>query len=331
MPPKLSISSLPYLIGNIRQFVGKRRMNDVFIYPNCKKLIALCISRMPSIPTTKIQKLTKAFGRVKVTKIGKIIKFAKLQPDYETELCDLMEECLSPGKDTNASSQSCKKGMYQYLVDEIRRAATQSGTQLNANTMQCDGRIDSALKEIPFLREMSANLLQTNPTWDIQISPPRASYDIMINGLQINLKLTDCKTSDNSANKRAIYYSITGHSDYPYSSTWNDFAEKLAEAKATNRIKTARDPMTEYHYLVKNKQTGEVLFKSIFDIHTYISNPSNDLQINWRNEFANAAYHTDDAQYYNKVAELLACVQKSVQAMIRRNSAFAEANIGELI
>ena len=280
------------------------------------------------IPTTKIQKLTKAFGRVKVKKIGKIIKFAKLQPDYETELCDLMEECLSPGKDTNASSQSCKKGMYQYLVDEIHRAA---GTQFRANTMQCDGRIDSAIQEVPFLREMSAKLLETNPTWDIQISPPRASYDIMINGLQINLKLTDCKTADNSANKRAIYYSITGHSDYPYSSTWNDFAAKLAEAKATNRIKTARDPMTEYHYLVKNKQTGEVLFKSIFDIHTYISNPSNDLQINWRNEFANAAYHTDDAQYYNKVAELLACVQKSVQAMIRRNSAFAEANIGDLI
>ncbi len=246
-----------------------------------------------------------------------------------------MEECLSSEKDTNINStyNSIQTGMhspssYSYLVNEIRTAATNVGVVSDASL--CDGRIDSALKEIPFLTEMRASLMEKNPTWNIQISPPRASCDIMINGVQINLKLTDCKTADNSVNKRAIYYSITGQSDYPYSSTWNDFSAKLTEAKAANRIKSERDPMTEYHYLVKNKRTGEVLFKSIFDIHKYISNPSNDLQINWRNEFANAEYHTEDAQYPNKVAELLECLQKSVRDMIRRNSAFAEANIGSL-
>jgi len=237
--------------------------------------------------------------------------------------------------DDKKKGTDTKKGMYQYLTDEIRNAASQVGNIIaggNKRTNGCaDGRLDSALKEGPFLEEMRAKLLQTNPTWDIQISPPRASCDIIINGLQINLKMTDCKTSDNSSNKRAIYYSITGQTDYPYSSTWNDFLAKLEEAKAANKIKTVRDPMTEYHYLVKNKSTGEVLFKSIFDIHTYISNPSNDLQINWKNEFANKEYYTSDEQYLNKVATLLECVQKSVRDMMQRNSAFAQTNIRDLL
>ena len=236
-------------------------------------------------------------------------------------------------KDGSNKWDDTKKGMYQYLTDEIYKAASDAGNnqKQRGGFATSDGRLDSAMKEGPFLEEMRDKLLLKNPTWDIQISPPRASCDIVINGLQINLKMTDCKTSDNSSNKRAIYYSITGQTDYPYSSTWNDFVAKLAEAKATNKIKTVRDPTTEYHYLVKNKLTGEVLFKSIFDIHTYISNPSNDLQINWRNEFANKAYYTSDEQYLNKVASLLECLQKSVRDMIQRNSGFAQTNIRDLI
>ncbi len=252
----------------------------------------------------------------------------------EPVVFDKQPPCLNKWDDKKKGTDT-KKGMYQYLTDEIRNAASQVGNIIaggNKRTNGCaDGRLDSALKEGPFLEEMRAKLLQTNPTWDIQISPPRASCDIIINGLQINLKMTDCKTSDNSSNKRAIYYSITGQTDYPYSSTWNDFLAKLEEAKAANKIKTVRDPMTEYHYLVKNKSTGEVLFKSIFDIHTYISNPSNDLQINWKNEFANKEYYTSDEQYLNKVATLLECVQKSVRDMMQRNSAFAQTNIRDLL
>ena len=178
---------------------------------------------------------------------------------------------------------------------------------------------------------MRSKLLLKNPTWDIQISPPRASCDVIINGLQINLKLTDCKTADNSSNKRAIYYSITGQTDYPYSSNWNEFWARLKTAKTANQFKTVRDPMTEYHYLVKNKITGDVLFKSIFDIHTYLSNPSNDLQINWRNEFVNKQYSTPDERYTEKVGELLVCLQRSVSEMIRRNEEFAVADIAELL
>ena len=194
-----------------------------------------------------------------------------------------------------------------------------------------DGRIDSALKEIPFLNELKSRLLENHPDWNIVISPPRASCDVMINGLRINLKLTDCRSSDNSMNKPAIYYSITGLTTYPYSSNWNDFLDKLLEAKTTNQIKKQREKSSEYHYLVKNKITGDVLLKPIFDIHSYISNPSNDLQINWKNEFANSEYHTDDANYLTKVRSLLACIQKSVREMIERTRRFAEADMTTLI
>lgn len=194
----------------------------------------------------------------------------------------------------------------------------------------CDGRIDSAIKEMPFLKEVSRLLLEKHPEWKIVISPPRASCDIMINSIKINLKLTDCKSSDNSVNKPSIYYSITGLTTYPYSSNWNEFLDRLAEAKTEDHIKKTRDKLTEYHYLVKNKLTGDVLLKPIFDIHTYVSNASNDLQINWKNEFASSEYHTKNEDYENKVKSLLKCIQKSVKEMIERTKRFADADIDVL-
>lgn len=218
--------------------------------------------------------------------------------------------------------------MYAQTVKEIVRVARSIGV---SRAGAGDGRIESAMKEVPFLNELRAGLLEAQPTWDIVISPPRAACDVLINGLRINLKLTDCKSSDNSVNKPSIFYSITGLPTYPYSSTWNDFYRLLAEARENGRIKQVRDRATEYHYLVKNKLTGDVLLKPIFDIHTYISNPSNDLQINWRNEFAHAEHVTPDAEYLQKVQQLLVCLQKSTRDMIARTRVFAEADVATLI
>jgi len=192
----------------------------------------------------------------------------------------------------------------------------------------CDGRIDSAIKEVPFLEELKRRLLELYPSWDVVISPPRASCDLMVQGIRINLKLTDCKSADNSVNKPSIFYSITGDTTYPFSSTWNQFYQRLHEAK--HRIKTTRYPPTEYHYLVKNKLTGDVLMKPIFDIHTYMSNPSNDLQINWKHEFAHLEYRTEEADYVKKVESLMKCIQKSVREMIERTHDFAYADMEEL-
>ena len=216
---------------------------------------------------------------------------------------------------------------YETTIREIYEAAK----SIDVKKTGCDGRIDSAIKEVPFLNEMKQQLLEKYPDWEIIISPPRAACDIMINSIRINLKLTDCKSSDNSMNKPSIYYSITGLTTYPYSSNWNDFLEKLSDAKAADQIKKTRHKPTEYHYLVKNKITGEVLFKPIFDIHTYVSNPSNDMQINWKHEFANSEYHIEEADYLKKVQSLLVCIQKSVKEMIERTRKFAEADMESLL
>lgn len=213
---------------------------------------------------------------------------------------------------------------YNEIVADVCRLAK----SISVNRAGKDGRIDSAMKEGPFLEELKRLLLIANPSYSIIISPPRAACDIMINNIRINLKLTDCKSADNSVNKPSIYFSITGLTNYPYSSNWNEFLVYLQEAKEKGQIKKLRNKETEYHYLVKNKLNGDVLLKSIFDIHTYVSNASNDLQINWKNEFANSEYCVDDKLYVKKVESLLLAIQNSVKDMIQRTRLFAECNIG---
>jgi hypothetical protein len=220
---------------------------------------------------------------------------------------------------------------YELTIAEIKRAASIIGLEKSESA---DGRIDSAMKETPYLNDLKQLIMTDHPDWDVQISPPRASCDIMVNSVRINLKLTDCKSSDNSMNKPSIFYSITGLTNYPYSSNWKDFRDRIQDAGRANQIKHRRHKPTEYHYLVKNKITGEVLLKPIFDIHTYVSNPSNDLQINWKNEFINSGYYidsSDDEVYMKKVEELLLCIQKSVKDMIERSLPFAEADIASLL
>jgi hypothetical protein len=216
--------------------------------------------------------------------------------------------------------------LYSTTIHEVQRIAK----EIKITKTDCDGRMDSAIKELPFLNELKDRITQTYPTWDVVISPPRAPCDVMINSIRMNLKLTDCKSSDNSMNKPSIYYSITGLTTYPYSSNWNIFYEHLLLAKSRNQIKTLRDTSTEYHYIVKNKITGDVLLKSIFDIHTYISNASNDLQIHWKHEFEHADYFTEEKNYLQKVQSLLVCIQTSVQEMMKRTHLFAEADISAL-
>lgn len=231
------------------------------------------------------------------------------------------------------NSITCKDMSHDYIytITEIKSVAESINLNISTKKDDFDGRIDSAIKEPIFLNNMKRILLEKHPDWDIVISPPRASCDILINSIRINLKLTDCRTSDNSLNKPSIYYSITGLTKYPYSSNWNEFLDKLIEANNSNQVKKQRDKLTEYHYLVKNKITGDVLLKPIFDIHTYVSNPSNDLQINWKNEFMHYSYFTDDDVYLKKVQSLLLCIQKSVKEMIERSKRFAEADIEKLI
>lgn len=202
--------------------------------------------------------------------------------------------------------------------------------QINVSRGECDGRIDSAMKEVPFLEELKTRLLEKHPEWTIDIPTARSSYDIMINEIRMNLKITACQSADNSASKPSLFYSMTGIATYPKTSTWNCFLDRLVAAQMSGNIKLKRHKPTEYHYLVKNKETGDVLLKPVFDIHTYISNPSNDLQINWKNEFLHRDYETKEEDYIGKVKSLLQSLQKSAQDMIAKTTRFANADVSPL-
>jgi len=219
---------------------------------------------------------------------------------------------------------------YDTMGAEITSVAKSISLAQNAQE-DGDGRIDSAIKERPFLNELKRIILERHPDWEVEISPPRAPHDITVNGIPINAKLTDGKSADNSVSKPSIYYSITGLATYPQSSNWNEFVNRIMCAVSANQYKTQRNKRTEYHYLVKHKITGDVLFKPIFDIHTYVSNPSNDLQINWKNEFAHADYRTEDADYLTKVRSLLKCLTSSAKKKFETTHLLAEANWDDII
>jgi hypothetical protein len=212
---------------------------------------------------------------------------------------------------------------YKKTYDEIVKAcaAIQIGFEVSE-----DGRIESAVKETEYLDKLNDLLIASNPDFWIVRPKARHWYDIKINEIPINLKLTTGGT-DNAFNKKAIAYSMSGDDDVPSNT---NFDKWFAHLKAMPK-KEVRDRASEYHYLVLNKNTGQLLFKSIFDIHSYKSNPCNDMQISWAQEFLNADYKVvSNEDYKAKVRELLKTVQRSVKQLIASMNDFASADIDAL-
>ena len=80
-----------------------------------------------------------------------------------------------------------------------------------------------------------------------------------------------------------------------------------------------------------NKKDTNILVKSIIDIHTYKSNPSNILQINWQAEFNFIDYVTSDEEYITKITSLFITIQRSIKQSITNMIKFADADINTII
>lgn len=206
--------------------------------------------------------------------------------------------------------------MYKDTVAKIFQACSMLKKEFTNEHM--DGRLNSATDEAALLSELKTVLKVIAPEIPVVISPHRYWYDIMIDNIPINLKITTGGT-DNVFNKNAVIYSITGYDAKFFSGSFDKFLSRLSIYEK----KTQRDKTTEYHYLVFNKLTSDFLFKSIFDIHTYVSNPCNILQINWKNEFAHKDYEISDEGYLNKVISLMGTIQKSIIVDIDSKKNFA--------
>jgi hypothetical protein len=66
-----------------------------------------------------------------------------------------------------------------------------------------DGRLSSAVKGLEYISIFTDGLKKSNPTFAVYQPQPRHWYDIMINGIPINLKLTT-GSSDNAFNKQRL-------------------------------------------------------------------------------------------------------------------------------
>lgn len=254
---------------------------------------------------------------------------ADKKPEREEEEAeeDMMMMCV-PYLQYEETKHELEKGVGEIMPAILALFAPTSATSATASADE-DGRSQSSNLESVVLTMIKTHLLQKHPWWCIEIQKSRSFCDVVVNGICINLKLTEGKSADNSASKKGIFYSMTGLETYPATSTWDYFYKQLRQAKQNGQFKQTRYKPTEYHYLVIHKGSpGRVLLKAIFDIHTYRSNPSNDLQIQWNHEFAHADHVTKETLYGEKVVSLLKTLQKSVKDKIATIEQFAEADFG---
>lgn len=216
------------------------------------------------------------------------------------------------------------QSMSSYTYPQIIQAIKDETAKINLiYSKDGDGRITSAVKESEYLNLLEKMLKDKHPSLKFEHQPvERWWWDFRVNGLTINLKLTTGGT-DNAFNKVAIIYSISGNEVEKRNMNYNQFFKAIKECPK----KVERNHMTEYHYLVVNKNSGKALLKSILDIHTFKTNPCNDLQINWSNEFNNIEFVTPDLKFKEKIQELLKAIQTSVKQAIAGMKEFADANI----
>ena len=212
--------------------------------------------------------------------------------------------------------------MTEYTYHQIIQAIKDECAKINLiYSKEGDGRITSAVKEKEYLSALEKGLKENYSSLKFEIQPvDRWWWDFRVNTLTINLKLTTGGT-DNAFNKVAIIYTISGKEVEKKNMNYNQFFKTIKEFSK----KSERNHMTEYHYLVVNKNDGNILLKSILDIHTFKTNPSNDLQINWTNEFKNSEYTCADFKL--KIQELLKAIQTSVKQAMLGMKEFADADI----
>lgn len=288
--------------------IGQKQLENAMI--SCPSSTSLHMDTMDMDMDSDIEEYTLA------TEAAEAAEDKDKDKDEEMEEYTLANDEEEMEEYTLASAESQQ---YEQTVFRLKEALQEISATILAiltKKKEEDGRSQSANLEAQILTLLKGHLLQKYPSWSIELSKARAFYDLKINGIYINLKLTAGKTADNSSSKKGIYYSITGQeSCYPASSNWNTFYKMLQQAKAQGHFKKVREKASEYHYLVIHKTTGAAIFKPIFDIHTYKSNPSNDLQIHWNNEFAHADHTTTDELYLSKVESLLDTIQNSCRGV----------------
>jgi hypothetical protein len=139
-----------------------------------------------------------------------------------------------------------------------------------------DGRLDSALSEKVVINHLKAIL----PDIDITEAPARYWYDVAIQEegkfFPINIKITSGTSADNVSSKKGMYYALTGirPEEEKGLDKWETFIQKLT---CNYRASDA-----DYYFIIRFKDTGELLFTSLKHLETLVANGNNlPFQCNW--------------------------------------------------
>lgn len=195
-------------------------------------------------------------------------------------------------------------------------------------TKDRDGRVNSTMNETWYLKKMTSYLYQYEPQLIVHCSMSREWYDISVDGIPINLKLTLGGT-DNAFNKTSIEYTMNGKIPERKKATYNEWFERLE--KEYEEMENVRNFHKEYHFLAIDKLNGGHCFKSMLDIQSYRSNPSNILQICWKNEFEDkdkkSIRHLKMVDKREKIIHILNIVQSSLKQDYESKRLFIDSPI----
>lgn len=171
-----------------------------------------------------------------------------------------------------------------------------------------DGRTDSTFAETHIVK-----MLKEANKWNIyspnkETNNNRAWYDVKIDGLYIDIKVSRCAGNDNTQAKKAIYYLLTGNENVESIPERGDaFFQMMKENENPDEIR-------DYYYLVINKNDTNDIFaislKGITDCSIAPNNPP--FQVNWNKNRIPTERNWEEAKAY-----LLGTWAKSLKQLIK--------------
>lgn len=171
-----------------------------------------------------------------------------------------------------------------------------------------DGRTDSTFAENYIISK-----IKEADKWKVEApnkksNNNRAWYDVKIDGFFIDIKVSECKTADNTQAKKAIYYLLTGDENTGnIPDRGDEFFRLMYKNESPNEIR-------DYYYLVVNKtDTSDVFMVSLKGLAKCNVNPSNmPFQVNWVKNRIPVERTWEEAKNY-----LLGVWAESIKRLIR--------------